>query len=36
MQHTIIFQPSGRRGLVEEGTTILEASRKIGVDIEAV
>ncbi len=36
MQHTIIFQPSGRRGQVEEGTTILEASRKIGVDIEAV
>ncbi len=36
MQHTIIFQPSGRRGQVEEGTTILEAARKIGVDIEAV
>ena len=36
MDHTIIFQPSGRRGLVPEGTTILDASRKLGVDIEAV
>ncbi|MCL5238784.1 MAG: ASKHA domain-containing protein [Nitrospirae bacterium] len=36
MDHTIIFQPSGRRGLVPEGTTILEAARRLGVGIEAV
>ena len=31
----VIFQPSGRRGLVPEGVTIVEASRLLGVDIEA-
>jgi uncharacterized 2Fe-2S/4Fe-4S cluster protein (DUF4445 family) len=36
MDHTIIFQPSGRRGRVPEGTTILDAARKLGVGIEAV
>jgi uncharacterized 2Fe-2S/4Fe-4S cluster protein (DUF4445 family) len=36
MEHTIIFQPSGRRGQVPEGTTILDAARRLGVDIEAV
>jgi uncharacterized 2Fe-2S/4Fe-4S cluster protein (DUF4445 family) len=36
MEHTIIFQPSGRRGRVPEGTTILDASRRLGVGIEAV
>lgn len=36
MEHTIIFQPSGRRGQVPEGTTILDAARMIGVGIEAV
>jgi uncharacterized 2Fe-2S/4Fe-4S cluster protein (DUF4445 family) len=36
MDHTIIFQPSGRRGLVPEGTTILDAARRLGVGIEAV
>lgn len=34
MQYQVIFQPSGRRGLVEEGKTLLEASRELGVDIE--
>ena len=32
----IIFQPSGRRGEVKIGLTIVEASREIGVDIEAL
>lgn len=32
----VIFQPSGRRGEVEEGKTILEASRKLGVEIESL
>lgn len=36
-QHTakVIFQPSGRRGDVPLGTTLVEASRQLGVDIEA-
>jgi uncharacterized 2Fe-2S/4Fe-4S cluster protein (DUF4445 family) len=32
----IIFQPSGRRGEVPKGLTLIEASRKLGVDIEAL
>ncbi len=31
----IIFQPSGRRGQVPIGITLIEASRLLGVDIEA-
>ncbi|MEJ2191754.1 MAG: ASKHA domain-containing protein [Nitrospirota bacterium] len=30
------FQPSGRRGDVEEGSTLLEAAQKLGVDLEAI
>ena len=33
-EHTVIFQPSGRRGLVEAGITIAEAARRLGEDIE--
>lgn len=36
MSYQVIFQPSGRRGRVEEGKTLLEASRELGVDIEAI
>ena len=32
----VIFQPSGRRGEIEEGKTILEASRELGVEIESL
>jgi uncharacterized 2Fe-2S/4Fe-4S cluster protein (DUF4445 family) len=32
----VIFQPSGRRGEVPRGTNVLEASRLLGVDIEAL
>lgn len=32
----VIFQPSGRRGEVELGLTLIEASRQLGVDIEAL
>jgi uncharacterized 2Fe-2S/4Fe-4S cluster protein (DUF4445 family) len=32
----VIFQPSGRRGEIPEGNTILEASRSLGVGIESV
>ena len=33
---TIIFQPSGRRAQISEGTTVLDAARRLGVGIEAV
>ena len=33
---TVIFQPSGRRGQVEAGKTVLQAARELGVDIESV
>jgi uncharacterized 2Fe-2S/4Fe-4S cluster protein (DUF4445 family) len=32
----VIFQPSGRRGEIAKGTNIIEASRLLGVDIEAL
>lgn len=32
----VIFQPSGRRGKVEKGISLIEASRLLGVDIEAL
>jgi uncharacterized 2Fe-2S/4Fe-4S cluster protein (DUF4445 family) len=35
-QHMVIFQPSARRGMIEEGTNLIEASRQLGVDIEAL
>ncbi len=35
-KHKVIFQPSGRRGEVEEGKTILEAAQALGVDIEGL
>jgi uncharacterized 2Fe-2S/4Fe-4S cluster protein (DUF4445 family) len=33
-KHLVIFQPSGSRGDIADGTTILEAGRSLGVDIE--
>ncbi len=32
----VIFQPAGRRGEIEEGTTILKAAQRLGVDLEAL
>ena len=32
----VIFQPSGRRGEIEEGKTVLEAGQALGVDIEGL
>lgn len=32
----VIFQPSGRRGEVKKGISIIEASRELGVDIETL
>jgi uncharacterized 2Fe-2S/4Fe-4S cluster protein (DUF4445 family) len=34
--HQVIFQPSGRRGGIPEGSTILEAARSLGVGIESL
>ena len=32
----VIFTPSGRRGHVPAGTTVLDAARSLGVDIDSV
>jgi uncharacterized 2Fe-2S/4Fe-4S cluster protein (DUF4445 family) len=32
----VVFTPSGRRGSVERGTTVLDAARRLGVDIDSV
>ena len=32
----VIFTPSGRRGRFEQGTTVLDAARSLGVDIDSV
>jgi len=32
----VIFTPSGRRGRFETGTTVLDAARRLGVDIDSV
>ncbi len=36
MRHRVIFQPSGRRGEIEEGKTLREAAIELGVGIEQV
>lgn len=36
LKHFVIFQPSGRRGFIETGKTIKQASRELGVNIEGV
>lgn len=35
-EHLVIFQPSGSSGRVADGTTIVDASRKLGVELESV
>ena len=32
----VVFTPSGRRGSFEHGTTVLEAARRLGVDLDSV
>jgi uncharacterized 2Fe-2S/4Fe-4S cluster protein (DUF4445 family) len=32
----VVFTPSGRRGRVERGTTVLDAARRLGVDLDSV
>ena len=36
MEPQVIFTPSGRRGRVPSGTTVLDAARALGVDIDSV
>jgi uncharacterized 2Fe-2S/4Fe-4S cluster protein (DUF4445 family) len=36
MTHKIIFTPSGKRGDFADGTTVLEAARALGVDLDSV
>ncbi len=33
---TVVFTPSGRRGDVEHGSTVLDAARQLGVDLDSV
>jgi len=35
-QALIVFSPSGRRGLFPVGTTVLQAARELGVDIDSI
>jgi uncharacterized 2Fe-2S/4Fe-4S cluster protein (DUF4445 family) len=35
-QHTLILMPSGRRGKIEAGTTLLDAAQSLGVEIESI
>jgi len=35
-EHLVVFTPSGRRGTVAVGTTLLDAARKLGVDLDSV
>jgi uncharacterized 2Fe-2S/4Fe-4S cluster protein (DUF4445 family) len=35
-QYHIVFQPSGLRGKVEDGTTVLNAARQLGAGLESV
>ncbi|HEY7589562.1 MAG TPA: ASKHA domain-containing protein [Candidatus Limnocylindrales bacterium] len=35
-QPLVVFTPSGRRGRFEPGTTVLDAARRLGVDIDSV
>ena len=34
--HRVIFQPAGRQGEIVAGTSLLEAARQLGVEIESI
>ncbi|MEO2125269.1 MAG: ASKHA domain-containing protein [Acidimicrobiales bacterium] len=34
--HLVVFTPSGRRGQITAGTTVLDAARQLGVDLDSV
>jgi uncharacterized 2Fe-2S/4Fe-4S cluster protein (DUF4445 family) len=35
-EHRVVFTPSGKRGGFAEGTSLLEAARRLGVDLDSV
>lgn len=35
-RHQLILMPSGRRGLIEPGTSLLDAARQLGVELESI
>lgn len=35
-RHRVIFQPAGRQGLILAGTSLLDAARQLGVEIESI
>ena len=35
-EHRIVFTPSGLNGTVAEGDTVLDAARRLGVDLDSV
>ena len=35
-EHRVVFTPSGLSGTVEDGTTVLAAARRLGVDLDSV
>ncbi|HEX78018.1 MAG TPA: DUF4445 domain-containing protein [Dehalococcoidia bacterium] len=35
-RHLVVFQPSGKRGRIRRGSSILEAARGLGVDLETI
>jgi len=34
--HLVVFTPSGLRGSFAAGTTLLDAARRLGVDLDSV
>ena len=34
--HLVVFQPSGRQARVPDGTTLLDAARQLGVDVDSI
>jgi uncharacterized 2Fe-2S/4Fe-4S cluster protein (DUF4445 family) len=36
MKHTVVFQPFGRRTIVDGGETIMGAARRVGIVIEGI
>ena len=35
-KYKVVFQPGGRRGEFEEGTTLLEAAKSLGIPLESL
>jgi uncharacterized 2Fe-2S/4Fe-4S cluster protein (DUF4445 family) len=35
-EYLLVFQPSGKRGRIQEGKTVFEAARELGVDLYSI